>query len=373
MHSLPTALLLLAAAATGAAAQGTLSTQGFGYPAGELSTRAEAMGGGPAETDALSVVNPASIGSWGRSGVSVEYAPEYRTVSADGRSDKTMTARFPLVQGTLTMGPRAVASLSGTSFLDRSWETARTGYNHLGADSVQYTEDFKSSGAISDLRLALSFAIARGLWLGVGGHLYNGDNRLTINRTTQDTTFTPFNQTARLSYAGRGVSGGVMWQPVQALLIGVSGEIGGTIKSFRNDTTLSQGKIPKRVGAGITYGLPGLVVSARAEWTGWSSLDPLANTARATDAWDVGAGIEARGPSVLGEPLPLRVGYRRRTLPFLVNDAAVRETTLSFGTGFPLARGASRVDVGVDRANRSGVAGVTEHAWTLRFGIMVRP
>src|ERR1700674_969292 len=42
-----------------AAAQGNLSTQGAGYPEGELSTGALASGGGLAEFDALSPINPA--------------------------------------------------------------------------------------------------------------------------------------------------------------------------------------------------------------------------------------------------------------------------------------------------------------------------
>ena len=46
------ALLALVSGAQAARAQGTLSTQGFGYPAGGLSTRAASTGGGFGEFDA---------------------------------------------------------------------------------------------------------------------------------------------------------------------------------------------------------------------------------------------------------------------------------------------------------------------------------
>lgn len=375
MHRLATAFLLLALAAGAARAQGTLSTQGFGYPPGENSTRSASMGGALSETDALSPINPAAIANWGRSGVYLQYSPEYRRVTAAGGQDKTMTARFPLAAGALTMGTRAMLSISAAGYLDRTWETARTGYDHFGADSTQFSETFQSSGAINDIRLAGAYGITRALWIGVGAHVFTGDNRLNTTRTFTDTTFASFGQQSTLSYTGTGVSGGIVWQPVSALTVGVSGRAGGTIKSFRNDTSLSRAKVPKRAGVGVTYtGIPGLALAASADWQGWSSLASLGNEGLGvTDAWDVGVGAEVRGPALFGTQLPLRVGYRRRTLPFTVENTNVRETTFSVGAGIPISRGASRIDLGVERANRSAVAGVSEHAWIVSFGFMVRP
>ena len=45
-HSLAIALLLTAGVTARASAQGTLSTQGFGYPPGQISTHAASLGGG---------------------------------------------------------------------------------------------------------------------------------------------------------------------------------------------------------------------------------------------------------------------------------------------------------------------------------------
>ena len=60
-------------------AQGSISTQGFGYPPGGLSTRAGAAGGGFAEFDFSTPRNPSSTLGWGRGGLYFQYEPEFRT------------------------------------------------------------------------------------------------------------------------------------------------------------------------------------------------------------------------------------------------------------------------------------------------------
>jgi len=384
MHKFITSLAFLTLGASGLAAQGTLSTQGFGYPPGQLSTQAASVGGGNAETDAFSPLNPAALAGWLGSGLYFQYAPEYRSVTAGGRSDHTMISRFPLMQGALTIGPRAVIGLSWSTLLDRTWETQRNGFmrNPSSSDSVPFTESFRSAGGISDIRLGVAYGIRRTLWVGLGGHVYTGDDQLGIARSSPDTSFfAPFTQSSQYSFSGTGLSGGVVWQPISAITVGASGRVGGTIKSFRNDTAITRATIPKRFGAGVAISAtPGVVVSARADWEGWSSLAPLGRVRSddepplgVTDAWDFGGGVEVRGPSVLGTSLPLRVGFRHRTLPFTVNGTDVRENTYSFGLGIPLSRGRSRIDLGLDRALRSAVPGVEERAWILSAGFMVRP
>ncbi len=369
------ALLLLVSGIPVAAAQGALSTQGFGYPPGQLSSRAAAMGGAVAETDPLSPINPAALAGWLRSGVYVQYAPEYRSVRASGREDNTMTVRFPVLEGALTIGDRAALGVSASTLLDRTWQTERTGYDHFpSGDSIPFTEDFQSAGAINDIRGAVAVGVLRSLWIGVAGHLFSGDNQLRITRSSPDTTFSNFLQSSSISYSGVGVSGGLAWQPIPVLTIGISGRVGGRVTSYRNDTTLTRATIPKRVGGGVEFAVPGLAIAARADWEGWSSLASLGNPGLGvTDAWDYGIGLEARGPTLAGAALPVRVGFRRRTLPFTVDGARVRENTFSLGLGVPISQGRSRLDIGLERAGRGTVAGISEHAWILDVGFMIRP
>ncbi len=370
-------LVLCATVVSSAAAQGTLSTQGFGYPAGGLSTHAEALGGSIAENDPLSPMNPAALATWGRPGFYFQYDPEFRHVQANGTSDNTTTARFPLLAGALNVGPRVTVGISSTTFLDRTWQTSSTGYAHFATgDSSLYNESFSTDGAINDVRLAGSFLVLPSLSVGIAGHVLTGQNRLLISRTFADTNFAVFSQGSTLSYTGHSFTGGVDWRPMPTLYVGVSGDAGGTMRAYRNDTTLSSARVPKRFGVGTVFGgVSGLSLSANAEWHGWSALNGLAESEiKAVDGWDWGLGAEVRAPSLFGQEFPLRLGYRHRILPFEVNTIGVHETDYSLGLGVPVSRGRSRVDFSVTRANRSAnVPDVSEHAWILSAGFFLRP
>lgn len=370
-------LVLCATVVSSAAAQGTLSTQGFGYPAGGLSTHAEALGGSIAENDPLSPMNPAALATWGRPGFYFQYDPEFRHVQANGTSDNTTTARFPLLAGALNVGPRVTVGISSTTFLDRTWQTSSTGYAHFATgDSSLYNESFSTDGAINDVRLAGSFLVLPSLSVGIAGHVLTGQNRLLISRTFADTNFAVFSQGSTLSYTGHSFTGGVDWRPMPTLYVGVSGDAGGTMRAYRNDTTLSSARVPKRFGVGTVFGgVSGLSLSANAEWQGWSALNGLAESEiKAVDGWDWGLGAEVRAPSLFGQEFPLRLGYRHRILPFEVNTIGVHETDYSLGLGVPVSRGRSRVDFSVTRANRSAnVPDVSEHAWILSAGFFLRP
>ena len=375
MRTLST-LVLCATLATSAAAQGTLSSQGFGYPAGGLSTHAEALGGSIAESDPLSPLNPASLAAWGSSGLYFQYDPEFRTVQAGGNSSSTLTARFPMIAGALNIGPRITFGLSATTFLDRTWQVTRNGYVFSGPDSTLYGEKFTSDGAINDLRAAVSYNLLSNLSIGVAGHVLTGQNRLTITRQLADTSTAIFTELSTLSYTGHSASAGINWRPLKELSLGVSGTAGGTMHSFRNDTSLSTASVPKRFGVGgIFGGLSGLLLSANAEWNGWSALNGLGDSeAHAVDGWDYGVGAEIRAPSLFGQEFPVRLGYRKRILPFEAAGAKVHETNYSFGIGIPVSHGRSRVDFSLTRANRSAdIPDVSEHGWILSAGIFVRP
>lgn len=375
MRTLST-LALCATIVTSAAAQGTLSTQGFGYPAGGLSTHAEALGGSIAENDPLSPVNPAALASWGRPGLYFQYDPEFRSVQASGVSASTLTARFPMVAGALNIGSRLTFGLSATTFLDRTWQVTRSGSVFSGPDSTVFAEKFSTDGAINDLRAGLAFSPFSNLSIGIAGHVLTGQNRLSITREFSDTATAIFTEKSTLSYTGHSVSGGINWRPFKSLSLGVSGDAGGTMHSFRNDTTLSDARVPKRVGfGGVFGGISGLLLSANAEWNGWSALNGLGDAdAHAVDGWDWGIGAEVRAPSLFGQEIPVRLGYRHRILPFEAAEAVVHETDYSAGIGIPISRGRSRVDFSLTRSNRAAnIPDVSEHAWILSAGFFVRP
>jgi hypothetical protein len=376
MQRLTAGLLLLAILAPAVHAQGTLSTQGFGYPPGELSTRAAAMGGASAPFDPLSPINPAALTSWGSTALYFQYSPEYRSVTVDGASDHAMISRFPLISAATMLGDRTTVSLSTSTFLDRTWETARTAFEHgSSGDSAEFTEHFSVAGAINDVRLGVAYQIAPRVRIGVGGHVFTGKNRLDISRTFLDTAFASFSQNSTISYAGSAFSGGIEVEPVAGVWLAASGRLGGRVEATSGDTTLSRAHIPDEYGGAIEFtGLSGFLFAARAQWTGWSSMSALgARDVTAVDGWDIGVGAEVNGPTVFGGTMPLRVGYRNRTLPFSVGGREVTERSISAGFAIPGAGDRSRLDIGVQHASRRADVAATERAWTISAGIFLRP
>lgn len=374
------ALVLLLVARGHILAQGALATQGFGYAPGQLSARAAATGGALAEFDPTSSVNPAAVSAWtGRSGVFFQYSPEFRRTRTAAGDDKATIARFPLVGGILRIGERWTASASASTFLDRTWETTFSGTDTLGGDVAPFTASTRSVGAINDFRIAASWTPSSRLRLGLAGHVFAGENRRQDDRLYSDSSvFAPFQSRSSVSYSGRAVSVGLEVQPIRDIALTASARAGGRIKAFSGDTTLTEANIPARVGFGATYsGIAGTVLGISGERTRWTSLESLAESnIIAHDAWDVGVGAETKGPQLAGATIPVRAGYRWRTLPFGIGANEVSERIIAGGVGVQFARNRATADFTLERASRTGSAGnvsASEKAWTLSLGFTVRP
>lgn len=369
--------LLLVTGAMPARAQGTLSTQGFGYPPGHLSSRALGTGGATAETDAASAVNPAALLNWGASAVFFQADPEWRTVTGTGIDQRTSTWRYPLTMGALSLGPRAIVALSTSTLLDRTWTTSETGPIDIGGTPVTATTTYSSEGAINDIRLAGAYAPQPWIRVGLGAHAFTGRNLLTVfSQFTDSVAFTPLRATTVISYGGNAFSGGVEARLGRKVSVAASARVGGSITAERNDSTLSSAEVPSRFGVGVAYiGLAGSTIGVRASHEGWSSLSSLGSAGlEARDAWDLGAGADVRGPRFGRNVLQLRAGVRRRTLPFEAAGEQVTESSFNFGTGTSFANGRVFGDLGAARVKRTVPSGdVEEGAWTFSLGLAVRP
>jgi hypothetical protein len=379
MRRWPSLVLVALAAslpASSLTAQGTLSTQGFGYPLGGLSTRAAAGGGAFAEFDALSARNPGALPSWGRPGLYFQYDPEFRSVSAGNRTDHTTTARFPAVAVGLGVGQHGVLGLSNNGFLDRTFATVVRSGQRLGDDSVSYTERFGSSGAITDTRIAYAYQLSPRFTLGVGVHLFSGENRLSLRREFDDSLrYGTLSRTLDLSYSGTGISAGFIAVPVRGLAIAGSARQGGTLDLRVVDTLRSQAKVPSRVGlAARVDAIPGVSLSAAADFTGWSKMNGLGTSAsNAMDTWEYSAGAQFSGQRSRNVSWLYSVGYRQRDLPFPAAGATVSEKIVSGGVTAPVAGPRASLDPALQRAARHANGGVSERAWLLSFGLTIRP
>jgi hypothetical protein len=369
---LPLALGLLLPSA--GRAQGVVSMQGFGYPPGQVSAAALGIGGANAESDPASALNPAGIGMAGRYSVYAHYQPEFRRTDVGGDVAASRAVRFP---GFVVTGGfrRLTAGVSFSTLLDRTWTNTYSDSQVVAGDLVPSTLRASSDGAINDSRFALAYVVNARLQVGLAAHAISGENRIIFGRTFPDSlNIGAVTQFSTLSYSGRAVSAGALFQPSTTLLVGVSGRFGGDLDVVQSGVTLARADVPRRIGVGVSYlGIPNTVLAARVDRTSWSDLAPLGTTQVSTfDATEFALGAESAGPRLAGNLTMLRLGYRNRSLPFGVDGDKVSEGALTGGLGIPLARGRSQVDLTVQRARREG-GGATERAWLVSIGLGIRP
>lgn len=371
---LPAAALGLCAllAPSVVAAQGTVSTQGLGYPPGQLSTLSLGTGGAVAEFDPFSATNPAAVANLTTSAIYLHFAPERRRVATANVEEESTVQRFPMLGIIVPVGARGAVGVTSSTLLDRTWASTTT--TDVDDEGRGVVEHFSSRGAINDVRIAGGYSLSQRFQLGLGAHALVGSNRLTVSRIDQSFGDAPFEQTTEVSYTGLGASAGLHWNPSRLVSVGVSGGLGTTLRARVRDSTIAEATAPARGAFSARYsGITGAVIAVRAGWQGWSSLDELGGAGLdARDTWEYAVGADVEGPRIFGSSIALRAGGRWRDLPFAVAGEQPSERAVNGGLGFLLGGGRVMVDLAVERARREA-AGATENAWTVGAGVTVRP
>ncbi|MBK6487906.1 MAG: hypothetical protein IPF98_13770 [Gemmatimonadetes bacterium] len=373
-------VVLLAVGCVGFAApvrgQGTLSTQGFGYPLGGLSTRAAATGGALSEFDHLSSRNPAALTLWGRTGLYVQYDPEFRSVESGAATDRTTTSRFGAIAAGFTVGERWSIGVSSHAFLDRSWATNFRSGQRLGDDSVSYAERFSSKGGINDNRVAVAYRLHPKVVLGAGLHLLSGENRLNLVREFDDSVrYGTLTRDISLTYSGTAASAGIVVSPFRRLALAGSYRQGGSMKLRVVDTLRTEANVPSRYGVAVRLEpLSGVSLLVGADRTEWSRMNGLGSaSAAAQDTWEYSAGAQFAGQRLRNTPWTYSVGYRQRDLPFAAAGVPVTEKLFAGGLGIPIAGPRGMLELALQRAVREAATATSERAWLLSVGFIVRP
>ena len=369
-------LLIAVGVSTPLAAQGNLSTQGYGFPQGQLMSRALSMGGSIGEIDPSSALNPASLGRLTNRTVLFQIEPEYRTNSLGATTDRTTTARYPLVSIGVPFGPRWVIGVSASTLLDRTWATTSTRSETVSGVPLELTANEASEGAINDLRLATAWTNHDWLYVGLGFSGVTGRNVVSTLELFSDTSFAPLSTTRVLAYSGSALSAGIQLNSRRMQTVfGLSYRMGNSLTVESNDSTIGRGNVPDRFGASVAFtGIQGTVLAARAAYDGWSSMSPMLTGGKAHDSWELGGGAEVSGPRLIGQTFLLRTGFRARQLPFEAGGRTVNEKAVSFGTGANFGGGRMSTDVTLLRQWRNAdLPSVKERAWTLSLSLTARP
>ncbi len=366
---------LIAALADNSSAQAALSTQGFGFPTGQLSSRAWGTGGSIAEVDPLSPVNPATISMIGTRLVNFQIEPEYRSVSSSGGIDRTTTARYPVVFGAIPI-KSWVMSLGASTLLDRTSTTVFPSTEPINSgERVETTQRERVDGAMDDIRLAAAWSPASWLRLGVGLHGIAGHNLIAVTQSFTDSSqFATFTEERLFGFTGFAASAGVELI-TKLFMAGASYRQGANVQMASNDTIITSARVPNHFGASLAYtGITNSSIAVRVAHDNWSSLGPLGGPGfSAVDGWDSSVGADLAGPRFLGRTVFLRGGFRYRTLPFQADSNTVTEKSFTGGFGTTFANQRVLADVALIRAIRTADVPATERAWTISIGLSIRP
>jgi hypothetical protein len=143
------------------------------------------------------------------------------------------------------------------------------------------------------------------------------------------------------------------------------------------DSVRSNATVPARQGIALRVDrFGGVALTAALERTQWTDLRGLGTSRLVVfDAVDQSVGAEFDAWRLRGKVVQFRTGYRQRDLPFGVfgSSASVRERTFGGGVGLPLAGDFGDIDLGLQRATRSGRGLGSERAWTVNVGFTIRP
>jgi hypothetical protein len=356
-------------------AQGAISTQGFGYPGGQLSTRALGTGGALADFDPNSPLNPAALVLGARGSVYMQYDPEFRSVTSAGGNISSTTSRFPVL-GVTGRFRNATFGLSFSNLLDRSWTNAYTDTQTVSGRLVESHITAQSTGGISDIRAALSYRITDRLHLGLGVHVFPGQNRTLLGRNFDDSLkIGGFTEASLYNFTGSAVSFGVLAVPLAHLSIGVSARLGGNMTMRNGDSTVvGSATVPSRWSVSGAYeGFAGSALSVRYGSERWSSMKGLGSAGLGIhDTNELDAGVEFGGPKVASIASAVRLGYRSRDLPFSPGADPVAERSLVAGVGVPLAAGRGVIDLSLAHARRT-IGTLSETGWILSLGFAIKP
>ena len=378
------ATLLIAVLPARASAQSLFAEQGLGLVSEPQSARSTGLGGVSLGLAGYEITwsNPAGAVGLPAAGLLVSTQVDGFKARYGGHEATGTTNRFPLVMAAFPFGEKWALTAGFGSFLDQRWAIENQDTLLIGGDSLGVTDRVSSDGGVSRLRLGAGYQIVPHLSIGVGMDLYTGGTTRVIGRIFPGEA-SPACCTSRWEYAGTGALASLDWTPNAALRVSVSGSAGGTLKAKPTTGDKTGAERSYELPATVSVGASGRVaanalVAASAGWSGWSSLDPaLATSGGARDIWSAHGGIEWDALSLLGRPLPVRIGGRYQGLPFRMEGATTdtpfsSERAFSFGTGIILGGGATRTDLSVERGHRGELAqGLDESFWRINFSVSV--
>jgi len=362
-------VVLLAVGPSGrlAAQDSQFGIRGLGTPGKWESVRARSTGGAFAPFDAFSPMTDASLADVRRMSASMASGTSWRNIDASGSTAAFRGTRFPalVIAGPVTS--RIVVGGGFSTYLDRTFGVVIQDTIDLRGVQQPVTDEITSDGAVSDVRLAMGARLSSRLALGLGVHRLTGSSRVVAKRSFADTAnYRTTTARDEVAYGGNGGSASLLFDVSRDLRLGGWFRSDSKLRADVGGRTAAENHLPLTYGAGVQWRAGAQAsLAGTVTWRNWAgSAGSTDSTTHDTFNWSVGAEIGRPGS-------PFRFGVRRGQLPFGIGKTPT-EVGYSAGLGRQFSGGRGRLDIGIERLERTGT-GLTERVWTFLLGLTVRP
>ena len=343
-------------------AQTPFTAIGFGLPVQPIDARAAALGQASVALlgGTYSLVNPAAITEFRGLHLNASFAGAAVSVKYPDKSEGIDRGWIPVLRGLVPIGRQSVIAFGIGSNLDQDWGVVFQDTLHSTLGTYPYDERRENDGGLSSLDATFARRIGS-LSVGVGAQRLTGNLRQTVFRTFEPDTAgaggtpLPVRDFAQVSYGAWRFLGGFTAKLKQVVLVGAQIAINTDLDATRDTTgaTATFGR-PLELGVGGSARLSRrFLIAASAGWTDWSTSNRSFSTVRAADTYYVGGGVEYTGARFISLDVPLRLGYYRAELPFVIpGKKQSSEWAATFGLGTRIASGAAAFDFGFEWGER---------------------
>lgn len=353
--------------------------RGLGMPGRPLTPQTRGTGGSFGLFDGESSLNPAALAALRVPTGSFVMTPTWRHWETPAGTADLRETRFPLMgfAGPIP-GTGVGVGVSLGSYADRDFRLTTLDTIMLRGSPVEVADTIASLGGLNEIRLAAGTAVGARTSLGAAVYWITGSSRMDARRSFGDSSFVPVRQSAELSYQGFGLSLGAVHKVRENLQVALFARTDGKADVDLDSAGVYQVDLPWTFGAGAQLKSSGrLTLAAHALYRTWSGAnsDLLAQGgAGASNTVELSLGGEVIRNLRRPGNLPLRFGLRYAQLPFPVEPGErPREFGLSLGTGSRFAQDRASVDLAVEHFWRSETSRYSERAFTIVFGLSVRP
>jgi hypothetical protein len=366
IRSRATALAALFAvlAPAAASAQSLLSAGGLGTPIDPLDARARALGGVSIGLTGgqLLPTDPVAAADLAVPSVTITFANAWVDVEEGDVTSTASGGRFPALGVSYPVKSWGTATLTYGSVLDQRWETTREQRLPLGGGLARVTDRFLSDGGIAALRLGFASRIAPSLAVGGSIGRYTGELTRNLTRTFDSVDVSlDVSQTQAggfWNYSGVTATVGATVDVAQVLRVAANLTWSGDVDADPSEDTSGSGAtfdFPLELRVGVSGALtPALVANVGVMHADWSSAGEPLRESSGRSALTVGGGLEWTGATLAGRRSPVRLGYRRSTLPFTLGTDEAVETAFTAGVGIDFVQSGNTTIAGMGIALERG-------------------